>query len=394
MHDNPTADGPRRSEPRWVDTRGELDAVIAELLTVDEYALDTEFHGERTYYPTLALLQIAWPNGLALIDPLAVDITPLGAVFDTDAVMVVHAGDQDMTILQRAIGRLPRRIFDTQIAAGFCGLGTPSLLNLAEKIVRVELAKGDRLTDWTKRPLSDAQRRYAAGDVEYLLSIADGLRRRLTQSGRLAWAEGECDERLRRDRERPDPRTAWWKIKGHRQLRGKARGVAQEVAAWRELRAEARDIPTRFVVSDMALAGIIARAPRTRDDLASIRGIDGRLLRDDVAPEILGAVERGAALEPDALVLAPRDDNDRSLGPAVTVIAAWLSQRASELDLEASVLASRADLTELVNTGAGRLASGWRASLVGEPIEALLHGRAVLGLTDGGRRLELRSDSR
>lgn len=377
-------------EPQWVDDASAFAAIVEQLHGVEEYALDTEFHGERTYYPTLALVQIAWPGGLALVDPLAVDIAALRSVFDTDVRMVVHAGDQDLSILQRAIGSLPRKVFDTQIAAGFCGMGTPSLLHLAERIVRVELAKGDRLTDWTKRPLSEAQRRYAAGDVEHLLEIADGLRDRLARSERLEWADGECEERLRRDRERPDPRTAWWKIKGHRQLRGASRGIAQEVAAWREQRAEALDIPTRFVISDLALAGIISRAPRTRDDLSTIRGIDGRLLRDDTAPVLIEAVERGAALTADELMLAPRDDNDRTLGPAITVVNAWLNQRAGELGLEASLLASRADLTELVNSGSGRLATGWRKDLVGEPVAALLGGHATLGLIDGGRRLELR----
>ena len=122
--------------------------------------------------------------------------------------------------------------------------------------VSIELAKGDRLTDWTKRPLTNDQCVYAAGDVEHLLEITLRLRTELRDVGRLDWAELECEERRLRDRDRPDPRTAWWKIKGNRQLKAKSRGVAQEVAAWRERRAAELDQPTRFILSDLAMAGI------------------------------------------------------------------------------------------------------------------------------------------
>ncbi len=376
-------------EPIWIDTDAALNTVVASLRSAAEYALDTEFHGEKTYFPKLALVQIAWEGGLALIDPLAISMEPLAEILDGPATMVVHAGDQDLAILGRATGSTPTLMFDTQIAAGFCGMGTPSLLHLAERLADVEISKGDRLTDWTKRPLTDNQRTYAAGDVLHLLHIANRLRDDLTKRDRLAWAELECEERLLRNRAWPDPRTAWWKLKGHRQLRGKSRGVAQEVAAWREVRGAELDQPTRFILSDLAMAGVISRPPRTRDELAAVRGIDGRVLKDTVANGLLAAIELGASLKTEDLVLPARDETDRTLAPAVSVIAAWLNQRASELKIESSLLASRSDLTELINSGGGRLADGWRKETVGEPIRQLLHGEAVVRLTDGGRRVDL-----
>lgn len=378
----------------WVDNDAALARVVEQLITEPRYALDTEFHGERTYHPQLALIQIAWDGGLALIDPLTVDPKPLCDVLRSPAVMVAHACDQDLAILERHCGVLPSRLFDTQIAAGFMGLGTPALAALSEKLLRVKLTKGDRLTDWTKRPLSVAQREYAASDVEHLLAIADAIQIDLAARGRLEWALDECEARRLRPRGKADPTSAWWRIKGSRQFRGATRGVAQEVAAWRERAAEASDIPPRFVLSDLALMGVIQKPPRDRDDLTAIRGIDGRHLKQPGLGELIEAVERGRNLAPDDLVLPDRDDTDRSLGPAVSVISAWLNQRAHELALESQLLATRSDLVDLLNTGAGRLAEGWRAELVGEPIRALIAGKAAITLADGGRRIVLdRSES-
>jgi ribonuclease D len=376
----------------FVSDDAALRALVAAACGQRRYALDTEFQGERSYHPQLALVQVAFPGKIALVDPLACDVKLLRPLLESEAMLVAHAGDQDLAILQRLAGSGPRRYLDTQIAAGFCGLGVPSLANLAERLLSVKLPKGDRLTDWTRRPLSDDQCSYAADDVAHLLTIAELLEERLAASGRLDWALDECEERRLRDRARPDPETAWWRIKGGRQLRGKSRGVAQCVTAWRERRAEALDTPARYVLSELALAGIVARPPVTREQLSDIRGVDGRILREPVLGELLAAIQRGLALDQSELRLPEREETDRSLAPAVSVVAAWLSQRAGEFNLEPALLATRADLVELLNSGGGRLARGWRAELVGGPIRRLMEGKAVLALGDRGRRLELRDE--
>jgi ribonuclease D len=376
-------------EPLWIDDSAGLEELVRTVSGEPFYALDTEFHGERSYWPRLALIQIAWPGGLALVDPLAADPAPLGEVLAGPGCMVAHAADQDLSILERACGCAPSQLFDTQVAAGFIGMGTPSLAATVEKLLRARLTKGDRLTDWTRRPLRVEQRAYAAADVEYLLPLHDELVVRLEAMGRLEWATDECEERRQRIRQRPDPDTAWWRIKGARQLRGTGRGVAQKVAAWREQTAEGLDVPARYVLSDLALAGVVQRPPRNREDLVGIRGIDGRL-RDNTAAEILGAIDAGLALPASELRLPEGDRIDRSLAPAVTVLGAWLAQRASELDLDPALLATRADLTALLHDRPSRLAKGWREELVGEPLQRLLHGEATLVLQNGGRRIELR----
>jgi ribonuclease D len=375
-------------EPLWIDAPGPLAELVQTLADEPLYALDTEFHGERSYWPHLALVQIAWPAGIALIDPLKVDPAPLGEVLAGPGCMVAHAADQDLSILERACGCAPTKLFDTQVAAGFIGLGTPSLAATVERLLGARLTKGDRLTDWTRRPLRVEQRVYAAADVEHLLALHDELVRRLEAIGRLEWATDECEERRRHIRTRPDPETAWWRIKGARQLRGNGRGVAQKVAAWRERAAEALDVPARFVLSDLALAGVVQRPPRSREDLSGIRGIDGRL-RDSTASELLAAVTAGIELPSSELRLPESDRIDRSLAPAVTVLGAWLAQRASELDLDPALLATRAELTQMLQDRPSRLATGWRTDLVGEPLRRLLRGDAALVLRDGGRRIEL-----
>src|SRR5258708_7444638 len=134
-----------------IDSQAGFDRVLEELAGQPAYALDTEFHRERTYWPHLALVQLAWRDGVALVDPLAVDIGRLRSVLDSDALCVAHAADQDLEILKTVCGVLPRRLFDTQVAAGFLGHSSPSLSTLAHSLLKITLPKGDRMTDWTRR---------------------------------------------------------------------------------------------------------------------------------------------------------------------------------------------------------------------------------------------------
>ena len=363
-----------------MDDKGRFQDLVDQLLEVPAYAVDTEFHRERTYYAHLALVQIAWPGGLALVDPLAVDIGPLAAVLEGEGTAVLHAADQDLEVLLRACAVLPRRLFDTQVAAGFLGFSSPSLLTLVEQIVGVRLPKGDRLTDWTKRPLTGEQQTYAAADVAHLLELFGTLTERLSARGRLTWAEEACEELRVQARVAQEPATAWWRLKASRSLRGTSRGVAQEVAAWRERRAAELDIPPRFVLADLALASIAQRPPHSREELLAVRGLDGRSLKANLVTELLDAVARGQALPESALRLPTSDEQlERALRPAVTLVSAWVGQLAADLEIDASLLANRADLQAyLRHEPEARLATGWRHELVGEPVARLVEGRAAL----------------
>ncbi|MEO7837681.1 MAG: HRDC domain-containing protein, partial [Acidimicrobiales bacterium] len=375
-----TAGAHRDVTPEWVDDQRRFQYVVDQVAEVAAYAIDTEFHRERTYYPQLALLQIAWPDGLALVDPLAVDLAPLAVVLEGGGWAVLHAADQDLEVLLRACGVLPRRLFDTQVAAGFLGFSTPSLQTLVEQIMRRRLPKGDRLTDWTKRPLTADQQSYAASDVAYLLDLHATISERLATRGRLDWAEVECEELRVQARAAQEPATAWWRLKASRSLRGTSRGVAQEVAAWRERRAAELDIPPRFVLADLALASIAQRPPRSGDELAGVRGLDGRNLKGNLGAEVMAAVAKGQELSESQLRLPASDEQmERALRPAVSLVSAWVGQLAADLEIDSALMANRADLQAyLRHDPSARLANGWRHELVGQPVARLVQGQAAL----------------
>lgn len=381
------------SAPRWINDEPGFAGLVSELAQAPIYALDTEFHRERTYYPHVALVQIAWGDQLAIVDPLAVDIAALASVLDGEGLLVAHAADQDLEVLQRSCGTLPRHLVDTQVAAQFLGFSSPSLQSLMSQLLDVHLPKGDRLTNWTRRPLTPDQLSYAASDVAQLVELWRLIEARLADSGRLQWALDECRLLLERATGENDPRTAWWRMKDTRSLRGKSRGVAQAVAEWRELRARSQDLPPRFVLPDMAVAGIAHKPPASAADLREIRGLEGKGLRGTVVDELLAAVQRGLALDPSELVLPPADDVDRTLRPAIALVTAWIGQLAHDLELDATMLATRGDVQALLRgTPGARLTRGWRAELLAEPIRMLIEGDAALAFDGrGGLALERRS---
>jgi ribonuclease D len=381
------------AEARWISEAEELAEFVELLAEAETFAFDTEFHRERTYYPQLALLQVAWSGGLVLVDPLSLDLKPLAPCFSDRVTVVAHAATQDLEVLDRACGAVPARIFDTQVAAGFLGFSTPSLATLAHRILDVHLPKADRLSDWRQRPLSDTQREYAAADVAHLLELTHLIREQLVAAGRLAWAEQECAELYATVRQPQEPETAWWRIKEVRHLRGKSRAVAQEVAGWRERTAAETDRPVRTVLPDLAVLAIASHPPTSVDGLRGLRGVEGRVPRGPGAASIMAAVKRGLELDPALVREPPHEEVDRHLRPAASLVSAWIGQLARDLRIDASLLATRSDLHALLRGDPeGRLSEGWRAELLGEPIRQLVSGDAALAFDGrGGLVLEGRS---
>ena len=369
---------------RWVDSDEGLETVINSVVGCDRYAIDTEFHRERTYFPALALIQIGWKDSIALIDPTVVDISPLRRLFQSEVEAVFHAAQQDLDVLSHAVGEIPRRLFDTQIAGGFAGYGTPSLAALVNAELKIPLAKGDRLTDWLRRPLTEAQQRYAAVDVAHLLDVQDRLLAKLERSGRAEWVREACEELRLRGQQQQQPEDAWLRLKDARGLKDRGRAVAQAVAEWRERRAMQLNIPVRQVIPDLAILGIAQRQPSTEEELSQARGVDGRATRGSVARDILEAVARGRTANPPE-VPTGGDELERDVRPAVTLVSAWVAQVARDEGIDAAMLATRADLVAfLVGDSAARLAQGWRAELLGDGIRDLISGRAALTFVPAG----------
>ncbi len=370
----------------WITNQDDFASLVETLASCDAYALDTEFHRERSYYPRLAVVQLATRDRIALVDPLEVDVRPLGEAFEADAVCVMHAGSQDLEILELECGAVPRRFFDTQIAALFCGYRISSLAKLAEGFLDVRLDKSSQLTDWTRRPLPEADLAYAASDVAHLLALRDVLRTDLEGRGRLGWAEEEIERLRTRDRSAPDPNTLWWKLKGKNKLRGRARGVAQALAAWRDQVAEASDRPPRTVLSDMALLGLAQRPARNAEQLRGLRNFDLRRFKHTDA--LLAAVRRGTSLKKDEVRLPPtKPDNLPNVEGAVSLCLAWLTQRATEEQLDPSVLGTREDVTSLALGQPSRLGAGWREALVGRELVAIIEGKAALSVDGASLQL-------
>jgi ribonuclease D len=373
---------------RWVEHTDELEVIVDRLVKEPRYALDTEFHRERTYFPRLALVQLAWPGGLVLVDPLAVDATPLTRLFASPSLAVAHAAQQDLDVLRHAVGEIPNQIFDTQVAAGFIGYGTPSLSSLVQGELGSTPVKGDRLTDWLRRPLTAAQCEYAASDVAFLLELHDRLLEELRGLGRLSWAEDACEELRRRPTGLLPPELAWAKLKDAKSLRPRSRAVAQAVAAWREREAAATDTPVRQVLPDLAVLGIAQRQPATVEELGQARGVDERHRRGRIGRELVAAVAEGQHAPPPA----PPDsveELERSKRPALTLVSAWVSQVARTSRIDTALLATRADLIAILrNDPDARLAHGWRAELLGDDVARLVEGKAAITF-DGQGSLRL-----
>lgn len=370
---------------RIVDTDEQLDEVVDQLLDTDRYAIDTEFHRERTYYPQLALIQIAWPGDLVLIDPIAVDPAPLAEVFrSTDVEAVLHACSQDLEVLELVAGAAPSRLFDTQIAAAFVGMRTPSLASLHDQLLGLKLPKANRLTDWLRRPLEPEQQAYAASDVAHLLEIQDLLIDQLEDNGRLAWADDECELARTKGLSVRKPEEAWLRIKEARSLGARARTAAQQLAAWRERSAQDRNIPVRHVLPDLAIVALAQKAPSDPADVGRTRGLERRGVSKRDAAEIVEVIAGAKDMPPPPT--QPRKANGGpDLRPAVTLIAAWMSQYADDMNLDPAMLGSRSDIEEFVRSGESRLAHGWRHDLAGSAIRSLLAGDAAVAFDGDGR---------
>lgn len=384
----------RRPRIEYVDTPKALSEACRRAADAGAYAVDTEFHRERTYFPRLALLQLHWeePGNTVnvLVDPLAIErddlAASLRALLDAPATALMHAAQQDLEILELLTGARPHRLFDCQLAAGFLGYSTPSLGTLAQSTIGVSLAKGERLTDWLARPLTDAQHVYAINDVIHLPAIEAHLRERLENRGRLPWALEACEALRTRPLPGSDPQNAWTRIKEIRALKGEALGAAQELAEWRDLRARKLDIPVRRVLSDMALVSIAQRLPRDVRDLERVRGVNPGQIHADMHETIVEAVARGRtrAQEP----RKAERGNGRHTRTSATVLNAWVAEVARREQIDPMLVATRDDVEAFLERGPDALPGGWRRELVGEDFQRLVAGGAGLVLNRDGH-LEL-----
>ncbi|MSQ91782.1 MAG: ribonuclease D [Gammaproteobacteria bacterium] len=337
-------------------------------------ALDTEFVRERTYYPRLCLVQVSVADSLALIDPLAIADARvfIGPLMDPGRPKLLHAARQDVEALLPLTGTPLAPVFDTQLAAALLGFAAQiGYAELVRLVLGVELAKGHARTDWARRPLSPAQLAYAADDVRYLPALAALLDERLTAAGRRGWMEEESAALTNIRLYRVAPAEAWRRLKGLERLQPDVRHAIRALARWREERAMECDLPRGWVLPDAALYEIAQARPRTREDLLRIASVP-RAAADRVGGEILKALSDESGVTDDLIA----DDWLRA-GPEQLRLLKSLQQRlltiAGELEIQPEVLATRRDLTALLR-GERELPilSGWRRTIIGEPLLAAL----------------------
>lgn len=358
--------------------QGEFESLVDRLALQPAVALDTEFHREGTYFPRLALLQMASADELVLVDPLKVEIRGLRRLLEADVEIVMHAGRQDLEILDLYCGAVPKRTIDTQLAAAFLGYSSPSLATLMDRELGVELAKDDRLTDWMRRPLSPSQLSYAAADVASLLQLWKVLGDQLDACGRRPWAM-EAFEDLCSDAIRPrDPEMAWTKVRDLRKLRGRALAAGQVLAAWRERTASQVDVPVRAVLSDMGVISLAQSRPGTVASVRAARGVEPRNLKGELAERVVEVLKDA----PDTPRLAPVGTGvevPSDLKPVVALLTAWVSQLSRDLQVDTAMLATRSDIEAfLAGADGARLNTGWRHDVVGDPARRLVDGLAAV----------------
>ena len=352
--------------------------------------VDTEFMRETTYYPKLCLIQMAGPDGFAcLVDPLAkgLDLTPF---FDLMAhegtVKVFHSARQDLEIVWLLGGLLPQPFFDTQVAAMVCGYGdSVSYEQLVNDVAKARIDKSSRFTDWSRRPLSEAQLAYALSDVTHLVTIYQVLAAELVRTDRGLWLDEEMAVLTSPETYQADPAFAWRRLAG-RMRKPREIAVLMEVAGWREAEAQSRNVPRGRILKDEAVIDIATSAPRSVEALGRLRTIPAGFERSRTGSEILAAVERGFARDLSEIA-APERSRSRGggSGALVDLLKVLLKAVAEAEGVAPKIIATVDDLEALAEDDAADVPvlQGWRRSLFGERALALKHGRVALSVERG-----------
>ncbi|MEA2443804.1 MAG: ribonuclease [Thermoleophilales bacterium] len=364
--------------------------------------IDTEFMAEGRYQALLCLVQVAVPTGegdaveVAVLDPLdgtGFDHEPLAQVLaDPEIEVIMHAGRQDVAILKRAWRTDVNNIFDTQIAAGFGGLRAQmGYGDMLHDVLGIRVPKTASFTRWDKRPLTNEQVEYARSDVEHLLQLATALEERLDSQGRLEWAREEC-RFLEEVSDERDPEEAWRRLPKVNQLSSKQRAVARALGAWREHTAREEDRPVGQVLADQALVEVARRRPADARALEQIRGIPQHIARRR-ARDLIDVVEQAQNAEPIPGDNGRRTMTDKRDAPLIALCEALVRARSLEAELAYELIASRADLTEIVvaqreereTPHEVRTLTGWRRDLVGAELLELLDGHHAIAIDEDGR---------
>jgi ribonuclease D len=371
-----------------ITTTEELAAACDRFARHPFITVDTEFLRETTYYPILCVIQIASADEAVVIDAIApgIDLAPFFALMaDENVLKVFHAARQDIEICWHRAGKLPHPIFDTQVAAMVLGYGDSiSYDQLVQRITGDVLDKSSRFTDWTRRPMTDAQLIYAVADVTHLRDVYRTLSADLEKRGRAEWVSAEMDILTSPDTYRADPEHAWQRLKS-RVRKPKELAILMEVAAWREQEAQSRDIPRGRVLKDDVLGDIAVQAPSTVERLGHLRSLPKGFERSKWGDAIVEAVNRGIQRDPKTLPRLERARGGANGGATVELLKVLLRMTSERHAVASKVIATVDDLEAIAGDDDADVPAlkGWRRELFGNKALALKRGELALAVEKG-----------
>ncbi|MCK5373732.1 MAG: ribonuclease D [Alphaproteobacteria bacterium] len=368
----------------------ELAAFCKELAQEEFITIDTEFLREKTYYPKLCLIQLSSPDKTACaVDPLAkgIDISPLFDLLQNKAVLkVFHAARQDLEIFYNLMGCVATPIFDTQVAAMACGYGDSiSYEKLVNNIASIQIDKSSQFTDWSIRPLSNKQVKYALGDVTHLCDVYKNLHTKLKKKDRCSWVIMEEEILNNPDTYKNDPYKAWERIK-IRSPRSRSLAVLRELAALREQQAQKRNIPKNWVIRDDTLADMANQVPHDKKQLMKIRNISKDVVDGRFGDLILKAIE-AALTSPKETWPVPQKKTALSPNVIITIdiLKMLLKIESTEHGVAAKIIASSEDIKAIAldDNALVPALKGWRREIFGEDALAVKHGLLAIAVKDG-----------
>ncbi len=375
---------------QFIDSPDELTEFVNNIRSAEWIVIDTEFIREKTYYPQLCLIQIAAGEHLACIDPIALeDLSELYEVFnDPNVLKIFHAAQQDLEILYFGSGKVPAPIFDTQPAASILGIGEQiGYAGLVENMLGVSLSKAESRTDWSRRPLSQAQLDYAIDDVRYLQQLYPIIIKKLEKSGRLSWPKADFDRLMSPETYQLNVRTRWKKVKGLQHLKSQQLSILRELAAWREQEASDRNRPRRWIIGDEVLVDLAKMQPNDVSGIAEIRGVNADQAKR-FGPIWLKCMEVGRdAPKEDWPVMKRQQKPNPEIDALAEVLMLVVRLEAEKQGITASVIASKKQVVAMLQEDRATLSDDWRGGLVNDVMMKVRKGELVVGAVDGKAQL-------
>lgn len=369
----------------YIDTPEKLAQLCLQIADEPWLALDTEFLREKTYYPVFCLLQIATPNWVACVDPIALsDLSPLfEQIYRPDIVKVFHSSRQDLEIFYQITGRVPQPVFDTQVAAPLLGIQeNPGYAMLVSSFLNINLNKAHTRADWSKRPLSREQIQYAADDVIYLCQIYRIICDKLKALGRFDWLENDFAELYKPELYQAVPENAWLRVKGKNKLTGKQLSIVQALTDWREQVAQREDRPRNWLLRDDLLLELAKLQPTNLTQLAAVRNMNERTQKR-YGNKICQLIAQAMNEPPKPLYESGKPPKKSQQQEAIIdILTAVVRIRAEENQLNPTILGSRKELEKLLqeDKASSSLLHGWRYNMVGKELLGLLNGEMSLSV--------------